>query len=346
MRARGPSLTFAPLETDPQELLARVPAGPGVGQFLGPGGRNLLLGQPANLRKWASAHLGLGPPPPAGRRPRTNLSGIATSLGWLRTVTSFEQRLRYERLSAPLVPLAERRDLKPPAFLHLDPGERFPRVSVRDTERGVAALFGPFRSRRAAETALDAVNRLFGLRPCDLVFEPDPVLPLGLGCLYAQVESCSAPCLSRVGEQDYRAVADRAASWLARPESRSDAPEVVPAAVTGAEGALAVVVSAGRKEVGLYPVREGRVLDAAAQMSSADRLDALVASLHWPVAEGPDDWPWLAAWLASPRGRGSYVPVLEVNDRAALSEAVRRTLPERFARPSPGGNVGASRGET
>lgn len=342
----GPSLTFAPLETDPQEILARVPAGPGVGQFLGPGGRNLLLGQPANLRRWAGAHLGLGPPPPAGRRPRTNLSGIAISLGWLRTVTSFEQRLKYERLSAPLVPLSERRDLKPPAFLHLDPRERFPRVSVQDTERGVARLFGPFRSRRAAEKALDAVNRLFGLRPCDFVFEPDPVLPLGLGCLYAQVESCSAPCLSRVEEEDYRAVADRAATWLARPESRSDAPEAVPATVTGAEGALAVVVSVGRKEVGLYPVREGRVLDTAARVSSADRLDALVAGLQWPVAAGPDDWPWLAAWIASPRGRGSYVPVLEANDRTALAEAVRRALPERFARPSPGGNVGASQGET
>ena len=196
-----PSHTFAPLETDPEELLARVPAGPGVGQFLGPGGRNLLLGQAANLRKWARAHLGLGPPPPAGRRPKTNLSGIATSLGWTGTHTSFEQRLQYERLSAPLVPLSERRDLKPPAFLHIDPRERFPRVSVQDTEGGVAGLFGPFRSRRAAEKALDAVNRLFGLRPCDFVFEPDPVLPLGLGCLYAQVESCSAPCLSRVGRR-------------------------------------------------------------------------------------------------------------------------------------------------
>ena len=341
-----PSHTFAPLETDPEELLARVPAGPGVGQFLGPGGRNLLLGQAANLRKWARAHLGLGPPPPAGRRPKTNLSGIATSLGWTGTHTSFEQRLQYERLSAPLVPLSERRDLKPPAFLHIDPRERFPRVSVQDTEGGVAGLFGPFRSRRAAEKALDAVNHLFGLRPCDFVFEPDPALPLGLGCLYAQVESCSAPCLARVGEEDYRTVADRAATWLARPESRSDAPEAVPATVTGAEGALAVVVSVGGKEVGLYPVREGRVLDTAARVSSADQIDALVAGLEWPVAEGPDDWPWLAAWLASPRGRGSYVPVLEPSDRAALTEAVRRALPERFARLSPGGNVGASRGET
>ena len=341
-----PSLTFAPLEPDPKELLARVPAGPGVGQFLGPEGRNLMLGQAANLRKWASAHLGLGPPPPAGRRPKTNLSGIAISLGWLRTTTSFEQRLQYERLSAPLVPLSERRDLKPPAFLHLDPKERFPRVSVRDTEGGVAGLFGPFRSRRAAEKALDAVNHLFALRPCDFVFEPDPALPLGLGCLYAQVESCSAPCLSRVGEEDYRGVADRAARWLARPESRTGAPDAVPATVARAEGALAVVVSVGRKDVGLYPVREGRVLDDAARVSAADRIDALVAGLEWPFAEGPDDWPWLAAWLASPRGRGPYVPVLEPRDRTALAEAVRRALPERFVRPSPDDNVGASRGET
>ena len=220
------------------------------------------------------------------------------------------------------------------------------RGDARDTEEGVAGLFGPFRSRRAAEKALDLVNHLFALRPCDFVFEPDPALPVGLGCLYAQVESCSAPCLSRVGEEEYRVIAERAARWLGRPESRSDAPEAVPATVTGAEGALAVVVSVGRREVGLYPVREGRVLDTAARVSSAEQIDALVAGLQWPVAEGPDDWPWLAAWLASARGRGSYVPVLEPSDRTALAEAVRRALPERFARPSPGGNVGASRGET
>ena len=324
MRARGPSLTFAPLEPDPQEILARVPAGPGVGQFLGPGGRNLLLGQPANLRRWAGAHLGLGPPPPAGRRPRTNLSGIAISLGWLRTVTSFEQRLKYERLSAPLVPLSERRDLKPPAFLHLDPRERFPRVSVQDTERGVARLFGPFRNRRAAEKALDAVNRLFGLRPCDFVFEPDPVLPLGLGCLYAQVESCSAPCLSRVEEEGYRAVADRAATWLARPESRGDAPEAVPATVTGAEGALAVVVSVGRKEVGLYPVREGRVLDTAARVSSPEQIDTLVAGLQWPVAGDPTT------------GRGSRRGLPAPGGVARTFPFSRRTTAPRWPRLSAG----------
>ncbi len=305
-----------------------------------------MLAQAANLRKWASAHLGRGKPPAAGRRPKTNLSGIATSLGWARTATPFAQRLLYERLSAPLVPLSERRDLKPPAFLHLDPEERFPRLSVRDTEKGVSGLFGPFRNRRAAEKARDALNHLFALRPCDYVFEPDPSLPLGLGCLYAQVRSCSAPCLARVSEEDYRALAGRTAAWLAGPEARTDAPDAVPSSVVRAQEAIAVVVSVGRREVGLYPVREGHVLDAAARTTPAAEIDASVARLEWPAAAGPDDWPWLAAWIASPRGRGSYVPVHDAHDRGALAEAIRGALPARFAGLSAGGNVGTSRGET
>ena len=74
------------------------------------------------------------------------------------------------------------------------------------------------------------------------------------------------------------------------------------------------------------------MLDTAARVSSPEQIDTLVAGLQWPVAGGPDDWPWLAAWLASPRGRGSYVPVLEANDRTALAEAVRRAL-ARALRP-------------
>jgi hypothetical protein len=339
-----PDLTVACLEADPAEVLERVPAAPGVGQLLGPDGGNVLLAPAANLRKWAGAHLGRGKPQAPGRRPKTNLSGIATSLAWARTANPFAQRLLYERLAAPLIPLAERRDLKPPAFVRLDPDQRFPRLTVGGTEQGIAGLFGPFRSRRAAERARDVVNRLFALRPCDYTFEPDPSLPLGLGCLYAQVRSCAAPCLSRVGEGDYRALAARGAAWLADATGRDDAPAAVPTTVRRVQGALAVVVGVGRKEVGLYPVREGRVLDDAAVTVAPDEIAGGAARLEWPTVGGADDWPWLAAWIASSRGRGTYVPVRDRDDREGLAAAIRSTLPARFARPSGGGNVGTSRG--
>ena len=230
----SPALTTVGLSPGVAEALEQVPATAGVGQICGPDGRNLVLGTAANLRRWAAGHLGLGPKPKPGKRPKTDLSGIAQSVRFVETRGAFQQRLVYERLMAPLVPLAKRRDLKPPAYLHLDPAERFPRLRVAAGERGRDRLFGPFRDRRAAEKARDAVQRLFPLRPCDLRFEPAVDLPLGIACIYAQVRSCAAPCLQRVGEEEYRELAARVAGWLAEPLRRGEAPAAVPSLVAAA----------------------------------------------------------------------------------------------------------------
>ena len=337
-----PALAFVPLAGDAAPAVARVPAAPGVGQILGPGGSSLLLAPASNLRKWAASHLGLGKPAAPGRRPKTNLAGLATAIGWAEVDAPFRQRLLYERLVAPLVPLSSRRDLKPPAFLHLDPAQRFPRVTVRGAGEDGASLFGPLRDRRAAEKARDALHRLFPLRPCDYVFEPDPALPLGTGCLYAQVRSCAAPCLARVSEEAYRSLAARAAAWLARPSARQDAPPAVPVTVAAVEGVCAVIVDAGPSAAFLYPVRQGRVLDHAAVSAPPGALEEAISRLDWPEPAGPADWPWLTAWLRSPRGRAAYV--LAGDGAEALATAVRAALPARFAAPTLGGNVGAAQG--
>ena len=339
-----PALAFVPIAGDVAGAVVRVPASAGVGQILGPDGKSLLLASASNLRRWAGSHLGLGKPAPPGRRPKTNLAGIATAVGWVKADSPFRQRLLYERLMAPLVPLPSRRDLKPPAFLHLDPAERFPRVSMRAAAGGPAGLFGPFRDRRAAEKARDALHRLFPLRPCDAAFEPAPALPLGLACLYAQVRSCAAPCLGRAGEDEYRALAARAAAWLGEPSLR-DGAAGVSAIVTAVDGTKAVIVDAGRSEIGLYPVREGYVLDGAAILAPPSALDGAVDRLEWPEPQGVDDWPWLAAWLRSARGRATWVVARAGAAREELVDAVRRVLPARFAAPTRGGNVEAAQGE-
>jgi hypothetical protein len=333
-----PALAFVPLSADAAAAVAQVPSVSGVGQILGPEGSNLVLGTAANLRSWAASHLGFASPGKARRRPRTNLAGIATAVGWVEAAGAFRQRLLYERLMAPLVPLSARRDLKPAAFLHLDPAERFPRVTTSTDFGADSHLYGPFRDRRAAERAKELVERRFSLRPCDYVFEPEPALPLGLGCLYAQVRSCAAPCLGRVQESEYRSLAARAAAWLADPDGRDGALPALPSQVAAAQG-RAVVVDAGRREVGLYPVCAGRVLDAGCVMAPPAGLEDAVARLDWPDGEGASDWPWLASWLRAPRARRSYV-TFGGGDRVALARAVRAVLPARF-----GGNVEAARGQ-
>ena len=335
------------LASEPGPALASVPTGPGVGQILGPGERSLLVGTASNLRRWAASHLGLGRARPAsgGRvpRPKTSLAGIASAIAWIETDGPFRQRLAYERLVASLVPLTPRRNLKPPAFLHLDPAARFPRVTVRAD--GGEALYGPFRDRRAAEKAKAALQRRFPLRPCDYSFEPDPALPLGLACLYAQVRSCAAPCLARVSEPAYRALAAQAADWLAEPWRRGLAP-ALPATVAAASG-RAVIVDCGKRSVALVPLRGGRVLDAAAIAVPAVELEAAMLRLTWPEpsAGSDSDWPWLTAWLRSPRARASFVVVAEAWSASQLQEALRATLPPAFAASATGGNVRAAREE-
>lgn len=342
---RPEALARVAFASDPGPALSAVPATPGVGQILGPEGRNLLIGIASNLRRWAASHLGLGRPRPAesGRKPRpkTSLAGIATAVAWVETDGPFAQRLAYERLAAPLLPATARRDLKPPAFLHLDPAERFPRVTLRAS--GEHALYGPFRDRRAAEKARGALQRLFPLRPCDYSFEPDPALPLGLACLYAQVRSCAAPCLARVSEAGYRALAADAAGWLGLPSRRADA-AAIPATVAGA-GGRALIVDAGRRSVGLYPVRGGRVLDGEALVVPPADLEAAVPRLAWPESVAAPDWPWLTAWLRGSKARASFVVVADSWSTSELDAAVRAALPAAFAAPAADGNVGATREE-
>jgi hypothetical protein len=313
--------------------LAALPTTAGVGQIVGAEDRNLVIGAPANLRRWAASHLGAGPAPAKGQRPRTDLSGLAKSVAFETTTSPFHQRLTYERLMARYVARGDRRDLKTPFFLHLDPEERFPRVSVRSAEGGVLHLFGPFRDRGTAEKARTGLHKMIALRPCDYVFEPDPALPLGLGCLYAQVRSCSAPCLSRVSEDDYRALARDAARFLGHVVARPTTPPWLPAAV-GKADANGLVVGVGKAGFELYPVAKGAVVEEKrAVVKDADGLGGAVAALGFnPPDSARDDWPWLSAWLSSPRGRGSYLVLPEPLDVPGLVAALRERL---FPDPIP-----------
>jgi hypothetical protein len=321
-----PGLAFVPLAGDAAGALQSIPNGPGVGQIVSADGRSLAVGVASSLRRWAASQLGLGKKPAAGRRPKLDLSAIATEIGWIEADGPFRRRLLYERLLAPLVPLSSRNDLEPPVFLHIDATQRFPRVTIRSAEAGFAGLFGPFRDRRAAEKARDALHHAFPLRPCDCAFEPDPALPLGMGCLYAQVRLCAAPCLARVSEGEYRALAEQAVAWLSDPLARQDAEAAMPPTISAAGVSRALVLDAGRTTIGLFPVRAGRVLEEAAITSSPDELEAAVGRLAWPAVEGPDDWPWLLAWLRGPRRRGAYLLVREDEDRAALAARVRASV--------------------
>lgn len=322
------ALTTVSLGPGVPAALEAVPPRAGVGQILGPDGRRLLAGRAANLRRWAASRLGAGRPVGRGRRPPTDLRPVATAIAYLTTTSAFHQRLAFERLVGDLPP-EKRRDLKPPVYLHLDSAERFPRVTIRlagpGSERG---LYGPFLGRAPAGEAVKGLHKLFPLRPCDYVFEPSSELPLGLGCVYAQVRSCSAPCLVRISEAAYRGLAAEASAFLARPSVRPPAvAEWLPPWVAPVEGLTALVAERGAGGIELYPVAGGAVLEERAVTTDPARLDAAVADLSWAAPEQPrDDRPWLAAWIHERRRTGTYVVGGGDADAPSLAQRVRAAL--------------------
>jgi hypothetical protein len=310
----GLPLTAVPLEDgNVAALLARVPTAAGVAQILGPEEKSLLIARPANLRRWVATQLGAGPPPKKGVRPPTNLTPITSAVAYAVTTSPFAQRLAFERLMGRYVPLAKRRDLKPPVYVHLDPAARFPRLTVRPSSVDREHLYGPFRNRAAALAAIDVLQQMFPLRPCDFAFEPAADLALGLGCVFAQVGTCAAPCLVRVSEDDYRALAARAAALLREPAETRPEPLAarVPPWVGPVQGARGLVAERVRDGFELYPVVEGAVVEEHLKVAPTEGLEGALDALDWSrPADARDDMPWLLPWLHGKR-TGAFVVVAE-----------------------------------
>jgi hypothetical protein len=311
--------------------LRAVPDSPGVAQLLGEGGRSLLIARPADLRRWARAQLGLGRP--RRGRPATDLSGVARALRWASTNSGFEQRLRSERLLAAHVAPSARRDLPSPHWLCLDLEEPFPRLVVSPHPAARGGSWGIFGSRDAARGVRDRLNRRFALRSCEEDFEPAPDLALGLGCLYAQVRTCAAPCLERIGPGAYRDLARRAAGFLSAPAERpAEAGAWLPASIAShdARGAVAERVAAG---FALWPVRCGRVGEGVTAITAGEAL----AALDWPgIGDGPRDAAWLVDWVGDRRRRGVYRTLAPHEPTEAAAAELEEAADAR-------GNVGAGR---
>jgi hypothetical protein len=312
------------IELDPDGDLGvavrQAPTVAGVAQLLSEHGASLTIAQAASLRGWATRQL--APPPSRRGRPRLDLRGIARQLALYPTGPGFRRRLVFERLMARHVSPAQRRDLRAPGFLHLDPGERFPRLTVRGGDSAASDLFGPFRDRKAAADARDALHKRVSLRPCDESFEPDPALPLGLGCVYAQVRSCAAPCLARVSEAEYRELALEVEGVLA---GDRDEPDAIPAWI-GRASARALIAEPAGSGVALFPVQDLAVLDEGA---ACGPLRTALERVRWPSPDAPlSDAAWLSDWLRSRKRSGAWV---RLEDETSLEGAVASALalPER-----------------
>ena len=114
------------------------------------------------------------------------------------------------------------RDDKRYLALRADAAADWPRFQcVRIVRDDGARYFGPFPSSPVVRAAKDFVEKRYGIRGCDAV---EPCAETHGHCLADVIRTCSAPCLGRIGRDEYRARFDEACAFLEgkRPEVLSE----------------------------------------------------------------------------------------------------------------------------
>lgn len=104
------------------------------------------------------------------------------------------------------------RDDKSFPFILLRADHDFPRIQKhRGARRAKGNYYGPFASAGSVNTTLNALQKLFLLRSCSDSFFRNRDRP----CLLYQIKRCSAPCVGRIGADDYAELVDDAKAFLA-----------------------------------------------------------------------------------------------------------------------------------
>ncbi|MBR3956388.1 MAG: excinuclease ABC subunit UvrC [Kiritimatiellae bacterium] len=195
-----------------RERLKEVPNRPGCYLMRDRRGVIIYVGKAKDLRRRVSSYY----------RPRANHAPKVRSM--VDTVFDFEWMTVKNDAEALLTEaeLIKRhkphfnilmRDDKRYLALRGDSAAEWPRFScVRTVKDDGAKYFGPFPSSPVVRTAKDFVEKRYGIRECK---SECPCEEDHRHCLADVIRTCSAPCLGRISQDEYRARFEEACEFLA-----------------------------------------------------------------------------------------------------------------------------------
>jgi excinuclease ABC subunit C len=192
-----------------REALRTMPPQPGVYRMLDRKGDGLYVGKARNLKSRVQnyAH-------PAGLSNRLRRMIAETSaVEIVVTHTEAEALLLECNMIKRLMPRYNvlLRDDKSFPFIHLSADHDFPQLTkYRGARTQDGSYFGPFASAGAVNRTLITLQKAFLLRSCSDSIFAARTRP----CLLHQIKRCSAPCVGRIGREDYVGLIDQARIFL------------------------------------------------------------------------------------------------------------------------------------
>ncbi|WNV83547.1 DEDD exonuclease domain-containing protein [Umezawaea sp. Da 62-37] len=185
-----------PQQRRKRELAAHLPHEPGVYLFRGPNEEVLYVGTASDLRNRVRQYFTAS----EGRRRLREMVALAVRVDSVSCAHSLEAEVRELRLLSAHKPAYNRRSKNPQNAWWLTlTDEAFPRLSMVREPR--AGALGPFRTRRAAETAADAVLEALPLRACNQRIPAKD--QRGTPCALHELGRCAAPCAGKQTTEQY-----------------------------------------------------------------------------------------------------------------------------------------------
>jgi DNA polymerase-3 subunit epsilon len=198
------SRDVSPARRRKRTLADHLPATPGVYLFRGPSEEVLYVGTSGNLRRRVRSYFGAG----ETRSKIKQMIVLAQRVDYVECSHALEAHIREQRLIAVHQPRYNRRSRSPGKLLWVVlTTETFPRLSIvsRAPVVGSGAL-GPFTSRVAATTAVEALQDVVRIRRCSQRLSRSPS---GSPCALAELGRCGAPCAGREDKAVYDGHVDR-----------------------------------------------------------------------------------------------------------------------------------------
>jgi excinuclease ABC subunit C len=191
-----------------RERLAHFPRTPGVYLMKDEAGRVLYVGKARDLRARVASYFQDSADLLNTRGPAiADMVARVADIDFLECESEVDALLTENRLIKDIQPPCNERlkDDKSFPYLEITTGDDFPGVYVtrKPRVRG-SRLFGPFTSAASLRDALQALQKVFQFRTCELdIRADDPRRRFFRPCLLHAIRQCTAPCADLISREAY-----------------------------------------------------------------------------------------------------------------------------------------------
>jgi len=202
-----------------REKIALFPKSPGVYLMKDAQGTVLYVGKAKELRARVNSYFQPSADLLNSRGPEiARMITQVADIDFLECETEVDALLKEARLIKDIQPPhnALLKDDKTFPYLEITTGDDFPAVYVTRTPRHKGSkLYGPFASPGGVRDAVNALQKVFKFRTCELeILDGDESRRFFRPCLLHAINQCTAPCADLISREAYRKDVERLKAFL------------------------------------------------------------------------------------------------------------------------------------